>query len=198
MARPGTRRLRPEAGRPERHRHRRDRHHPGRRPWRGTVELRFGPAPASGGRTVAWTWVAAAGAAALLLALAVSWYVARRLSVPLLAVTRAARAFTGGDQAVRARLRAPGELANAVDAMADQVVHAEQVRRQLSADIAHELRTPLAALQAGLEELRDGLAEPDPARLASLHDQSLRLGRVTSLLPDSHPIRTYPGAYTRT
>lgn len=147
----------------------------------GTVELLFGPAPASGGRTVAWEWVAAAGAAALLLALAVSWFVARRLSVPLVAVTRAARAFAGGDRVVRARLRAPGELgelATAVDAMADQVVHAEQVRRQLSADVAHELRTPLAALQAGLEELRDGLAEPDPARLAGLHDQSLRLGRV--------------------
>ncbi|ROO63306.1 two-component system sensor histidine kinase BaeS [Micromonospora sp. Llam0] len=153
----------------------------------GTVELLFGRAPETGGRAVAWQWVAAAGAAALLLALAVSWYVARRLSVPLVAVTRAARAFAGGDRAVRARLRAPGELgelASAVDAMADQVTQAEQVRRQLSADVAHELRTPLTSLQAGLEELRDGLAEPDPARLARLHDQSLRLGRVVEDLAE--------------
>jgi two-component system, OmpR family, sensor histidine kinase BaeS len=153
----------------------------------GTVELRFGSTPASGGRTVAWQLVAAAGAAAILLALAMSWYVARRLSVPLVAVTRAARAFASGDRAVRTRLRAPGELgelASAVDAMADQVTHAEQLRRQLSADVAHELRTPLASLQAGLEELRDGLAEPDPARLASLHDQSLRLGRVVEDLAE--------------
>jgi two-component system sensor histidine kinase BaeS len=62
--------------------------------------------------------------------------------------------------------------------MADQVVRAEQTRRRLAADVAHELRTPLAALQAGLEELRDGLADPRPARLAALHDQALRLGRV--------------------
>ena len=147
----------------------------------GTVELRFGPAPASGGRTVAWEWIAAAGIAALLLALTVSWYVARRLSAPLVAVTRAARTFAGGDRTVRVGMRAPGELgelASAVDAMADQVVQAEQVRRQLSADVAHELRTPLASMQAGLEELRDGLAAPDPGRLAGLHDQSLRLGRV--------------------
>jgi len=153
----------------------------------GTVELLFGRAPATGGRAVAWQWVVAAGVAALLLALAVSWYVASRLSVPLVAVTRAARAFAGGDRAVRARLRAPGELgelASAVDAMADQVTQAEQTRRQLSADVAHELRTPLASLQAGLEELRDGLAEPDPARLASLHDQSLRLGRVVEDLAE--------------
>ncbi|WFE26002.1 HAMP domain-containing sensor histidine kinase [Solwaraspora sp. WMMD791] len=153
----------------------------------GTVELRFGHTSVAGGRAVAWQWVAVAAAAALLLALAVSWYVARRLSVPLVAVTRAARAFARGDRAVRARLRAPGEfgeLASAVDAMADQVTQAEQLRRQLSADVAHELRTPLACLQAGLEELRDGLAEPDPVRLASLHDQSLRLGRVVEDLAE--------------
>jgi two-component system, OmpR family, sensor histidine kinase BaeS len=57
------------------------------------------------------------------------------------------------------------------------VVRADQVRRSLAADVAHELRTPLAALQAGLEELRDGLREADTERLAALHDQILRLGR---------------------
>jgi len=54
----------------------------------------------------------------------------------------------------------------------------ERDRRNLTADVVHELRTPLAALQAGLEELRDGLVEPSPQGLAGLHDQSLRLGRV--------------------
>ncbi len=147
----------------------------------GTVTLVFGPALATGGRTVAWQWVAAGAGLVLVLALAVSGFVARWLAAPLVAVTRAARAFTAGDRTVRVGLRGPGELgelAAAVDAMADEVVQAQRVRRQLSADVAHELRTPLAALQAGLEELRDGLGEPDPARLAALHDQSLRLGRV--------------------
>jgi two-component system sensor histidine kinase BaeS len=68
--------------------------------------------------------------------------------------------------------------------MADEVVRAETVRRRLAADVAHELRTPLAALQAGLEELRDGLREPDAQRLGALHDQTLRLGRVVSDLAD--------------
>jgi two-component system sensor histidine kinase BaeS len=66
----------------------------------------------------------------------------------------------------------------AFDAMADEVAATEAARRRQAADLAHELRTPLAGLQAGLEELRDGLDEPDPARLAGLHDQALRLGRV--------------------
>ena len=64
------------------------------------------------------------------------------------------------------------------------MVRGETIRRQLAADVAHELRTPLAALQAGLEELRDGFAEPDTARLASLHDQALRLGRVVGDLAE--------------
>jgi two-component system sensor histidine kinase BaeS len=64
--------------------------------------------------------------------------------------------------------------------MADSRSHLEELRRNLVNDVAHELRTPLAALQAGLEEVRDGLVEPDPATLAGLHDQSLRLGRIVA------------------
>ncbi|GAA4474787.1 HAMP domain-containing sensor histidine kinase [Phytohabitans houttuyneae] len=146
----------------------------------GTVQLSFAAA-GTAGRTVAWWWVAGAAAGALLVAVAVSWYVSRRLTAPLVRLAGSARAFAGGDRTARAGIRAPGELgelARAFDGMADQVVHAEQTRRRLAADVAHELRTPLGALQAGLEELRDGLSEPDPARLASLHDQALRLGRV--------------------
>jgi two-component system sensor histidine kinase BaeS len=77
-----------------------------------------------------------------------------------------------------------GELALAFDSMADTVARSERDRRNLTADVAHELRTPLAALQAGLEELRDGLVEPTPEGLAGLHDQSLRLGRVVSDLAE--------------
>ncbi|GAA3452417.1 HAMP domain-containing sensor histidine kinase [Dactylosporangium matsuzakiense] len=153
----------------------------------GTVNLIFATAPTTDGRSVAWQWVAAAGTVALLVAFAVGGYVVWRLNAPLVVMIRAARAFTGGDRTARAHLDAVGELGelgDAVDAMADQVVHTEQVRRQHAADIAHELRTPLAALQAGLEELRDGLQPADPARLAGLHDQSLRLGRVVEDLAE--------------
>jgi two-component system sensor histidine kinase BaeS len=116
-----------------------------------------------------------------MIALAVSWYVSRRLTKPLAAFAGTARAFAAGDRAARVGIRPPGELgevAVAFDTMADEVATAEAVRRRQAADIAHELRNPLAALQAGLEELRDGLGEPDPARLAGLHDQTLRLARV--------------------
>ncbi|MEU6538490.1 HAMP domain-containing sensor histidine kinase [Streptomyces sp. NPDC047000] len=147
----------------------------------GSVLLRFPAGAGTTGRSVAWGWVTAAAVGAVALALAVSWFVTRRLTAPVVRVAASARALAAGDRAARAGIDAPGELgelARAFDAMADDVTHAEQARHRLAADIAHELRTPLAALQAGLEELRDGYAEPAPERLAALHDQALRLGRV--------------------
>ena len=102
-------------------------------------------------------------------------------------MTSATRAFTAGDRQARVEVQGPGELgelARAFDSMADTVASSERDRRNLTADVAHELRTPLAALQAGLEELRDGLVEPTPEGLAGLHDQSLRLGRLVSDLAE--------------
>jgi signal transduction histidine kinase len=152
----------------------------------GTVRLAF-PAGVARGRAVAWSWVFGAALVALAAALVVSGYVSRRLTRPLVALAAAARRFAAGDRGVRAGVRAPGELgelAAAFDTMADEVARAETVRRRLAADVAHELRTPLASLQAGLDELRDGLREPDPQRLAALHGQTLRLGRVVADLAD--------------
>ncbi|MEV0164000.1 sensor histidine kinase [Nonomuraea fuscirosea] len=153
----------------------------------GTVQLRFGTPADSGARDVAWGWIAAAALLALALTLAASLWVTRRLTGPIGAVTHAARAFAAGRRDARARVRASGELgelAQAFDDMAEEVTRADRARRRLAADVAHELRTPLTALQAGLEEVRDGLAEPDPARLAVLHDQALRLGRIVGDLAE--------------
>lgn len=152
----------------------------------GSVRLAF-TTTATAGRAVAWSWVLGAAAVALLAALAAAGYVTRRLTRPLQALTGAARRFAAGEPGARAATGGPGELgelAAAFDTMADDVVRADQIRRSLAADVAHELRTPLAALQAGLEELRDGLREPDTERLAALHDQTLRLGRVVQDLAD--------------
>ncbi|MFJ9633955.1 ATP-binding protein [Streptomyces sp. NPDC101175] len=147
----------------------------------GSVHLVFSAGSGSAGLSVAWGWVAGAAVGAVALALAVSWFVTRRLSAPVVRVAATARALAAGDRSARTHIDAPGELgelAHAFDAMADNVSHAEQARHRLAADVAHELRTPLASLQAGLEELRDGYADASTERLASLHDQALRLGRI--------------------
>jgi len=153
----------------------------------GTVKLVFETGGGNQARDVAWWWIAVAAVVALLVALLASWVVTRLLTRPIAAMTSATRAFTAGDRQARAEVHGPGELgelARAFDSMADTVARSERDRRNLTADVAHELRTPLAALQAGLEELRDGLVEPTPEGLAGLHDQSLRLGRLVSDLAE--------------
>jgi two-component system sensor histidine kinase BaeS len=151
-----------------------------------TVRLGFGGSGAAAAQRVAWTQILVAALVAVTIAVLVAWFVTRRLTRPLVSLAGAARSFAAGDRTARATasdLAAPGEigdLARAFDAAADDVARAEAARRDMAADLAHELRTPLAALQAGLEELRDGLVEPEETRLAALHEQSKRLGRVVS------------------
>jgi len=135
-----------------------------------------------------------AAAAALGLALASGVAAARALTRPVLALTAATRSFARGDRSARPAVRGPGELgelADAFDEAATATAAAETARRQLAADVAHELRTPLAALIAGLEELRDGLAPAEPEALARLHDQSLRLGRVVGDLAELSSARLH-------
>jgi two-component system sensor histidine kinase BaeS len=97
----------------------------------------------------------------------------------IIAVTRAMgrgeRTARVGDMAAPSELR---ELATAFDQLADTRDRQDQLRRDLVADVAHELRTPVAVLQAGHEALLDGITEPTPDQLASLHDEVLRLARM--------------------
>lgn len=147
----------------------------------GVVGLVFETDAATTARDVAWRWIGVAAAGALLLALLVGLLVTRRIAQPLMAVADTALAFSAGDREARTGVSGPGEIgavARSVDEMADTVARSESSQRRLASNVAHELRTPLAALQVGLEELRDGLVEPDPELLTGLHDQSLRLGRI--------------------
>jgi two-component system sensor histidine kinase BaeS len=149
----------------------------------GSVRLRFAASSTPAGRPVAWSWVFAAALAALVAAATAAWVISRWLSRPLVELTATARAFGAGSRDARPRLTGPGELgelAAAFSEAATAVQTSDNARRRMAADVAHELRTPLAALQAGLEELRDGLAPPDTAALARLHDQSLRLSRIVA------------------
>ncbi|MEZ5102108.1 MAG: HAMP domain-containing sensor histidine kinase [Thermoleophilia bacterium] len=129
------------------------------------------------GRTVLWGSLLAVAVAALIGLGATAWI--RR---PLRRLTATAGAMAGGDRSARTGL-APqpgelGELARAFDRMAERIQREDELRRTLVADVAHELRTPLAIAQGELEALLDGVEEPTPDRLGSLHEELLRLGRL--------------------
>jgi two-component system, OmpR family, sensor histidine kinase BaeS len=123
----------------------------------------------------------AAGAAALV-ALVTAYAIARRLAQPVDHIISVTRARGAGQRTARVgAIRAPSELAelaSAFDQAAERLERNEQLRRDLIADVAHELRTPVAILQAGHEALLDGVVEPTPSELASLRDEVVRLGRM--------------------
>ena len=147
----------------------------------GSVSVAFPTMGDRPGRPVAWAWIMVAALAALAAAVAAGWLVVRQLTRPVAALTEAAHSFAAGERDTVVRERGIGELGTLADAFEQAVAavrRAEAGRSQMAADVAHELRTPLAALQAGLEELRDGLAPADAAALARLHDQALRVGRI--------------------
>src|SRR6516164_3196626 len=134
----------------------------------GRVVARFPDSGLAGAdqalRTALWRAIAGAAGLAALLALITGLVVARRITRPVERLITVTRAMGRGDRTARVGpIAAPGEigeLATAFDLMANTLDRQEQLRRDLVADVAHELRTPIAVLQAGHEALLDGVTEP--------------------------------------
>lgn len=125
--------------------------------------------------------------AALPLAAVLSLGLSRRILRPVEALTRAARRMEKGDLSQRVPAGSKdeiGQLAHAFNSMADGLARVEQLRRHMVSDIAHELRTPLANLQGYLEAAQDGVVQPGPEWVASLHEEALLLSRLVDDLQD--------------
>jgi signal transduction histidine kinase len=130
------------------------------------------------------TWhsrLIAAGIAALI-ALVVSLVVARAITRPLEQVVAAVRARGAGRRFVRIdRVRGVGvlrELLESFNQASRALDEHDRLQRNLVADVAHELRTPVAVLQASHEAMIDGVTEPTPENLESLREEVLRLARM--------------------
>lgn len=124
-------------------------------------------------RSLLWAG-GAAGAAGLLLVSLTS----RRMLRSVGTLTSAARRMGRGDlsQRVPAKGRDEiGELARTFNAMAEGLESAQRQRRNMVADAAHELRTPLSNIRGYVEAVRDGVLEPDPETLGTIHQQVLYL-----------------------
>jgi two-component system sensor histidine kinase BaeS len=140
---------------------------------------RFDMSPANKARIV--------GAAGLVLAVtvAVTAVVATRLVRPLRALTLAAQQPPEVHARASVRTRdETGLLAEAFNDLTERRERLEEQRKAMVSDIAHELRSPLTNIRGWLEVTRDGVVDPDPALLSSLHEEALVLQRIIDDLQD--------------
>ena len=134
------------------------------------------------GRFLIWGACVAIAAALLL-----TFFMSRRISAPIRALTVTAKKLGQGDFSQRVQVKDKsevGELAQTFDSMASDLERAEQLRRNLTADIAHELRTPLSNIQGYLEAVQDGVIKPDAATIHSLHEEAALLSRLVDDLQE--------------
>ncbi len=118
-----------------------------------------------------------------LIAVVAGIVLARRATRPVTELAAAARGLAAGERTRRADVTSEdefGQLALAFNRMADTVEREDQVRRSFTSDVAHELRTPLAVLRTQIEAVQDGVSQPTASVLASLHEETVRLGRLVS------------------
>lgn len=124
---------------------------------------------------------------AVLVAMAVALALAAYLNRPLRRLETAAGQIADGDLSHRLDVRGPAEVAAIGDAfnqMADSLEEAEELRRRLVADVAHELRNPIAAARLQAEGMVEGILPADTARLESLVEDLRHLSRLVDDLQE--------------
>ena len=134
------------------------------------------------GRFLLW-----GGLLAVAIALIITFFMSRRILAPVKALTLTARRLGKGDFSQRIEFKDKGEvgeLAHAFNSMADDLERAEELRRNMVADVAHELRTPLSNIQGYLEAISDGVVTPDVATLHALFEEVTLLSRLVNDLQE--------------
>ena len=118
---------------------------------------------------------------ALIAALLITLFLSKRLSAPIHALTVATGRIGAGDFTAKVNSAGSDEVAELVtnfNSMATELSQAEERRRNLIADVAHELRTPVGDIRAYLEAIHDGLMEPNKSNLDSIYEDITLLSRL--------------------
>lgn len=122
------------------------------------------------------------------IALALGTVLTRLMIRPLQELTLATQQIAGGNLQHQVRVHSRDEigiLATHFNRMSADLARANQLRQQMTADIAHDLRTPLTVISGYLESLRDEVLKPTPARFATLYDETQIL---LQLVDDLHTL----------
>ncbi len=121
------------------------------------------------------------------IALIITFVFSQRFTSPLRALTATARRLGKGDFSQRVNINSRdevGELAQTFNSMATDLERTEKLRRNMVADVAHELRTPLSNVAGYLEAIRDEVVKPDTATIASLSEEVDLLARLVDDLQE--------------
>ena len=123
--------------------------------------------------------LAALGATAVSLTLGI--ILARSLTRPIQEITQATQAVAQGDLTQQVPVRSDdelGKLATSFNQMSTDLAHSRDLRRQMTADIAHDLRTPLSLILGHAEALSEGVLPPTPETFGIIYDEAQRLNRL--------------------
>ncbi len=122
------------------------------------------------------------GVFSLFFAFVLGRYMANRLSSPISKVIAAARSISKGYYSERitqkSNMSEINELTSTINNLAESLEKQEELRKRLTGDVAHELRTPLATLQSHIEAMIDGIWEADKERLISCHEEITRISKM--------------------
>ncbi|KNY28079.1 sensor histidine kinase [Pseudobacteroides cellulosolvens] len=118
----------------------------------------------------------------MLFSLVLGSIIARRLSSPISRVIRSAQSIAKGyfsDRVLeRSNTKEICQLTSTINNLAGTLEKQEVLRKRIGADVAHELRTPLATLQSHMEAMIDGIWKPDAERLKSCHEEIIRINKM--------------------
>ena len=121
------------------------------------------------------------GSFAFVLSIFAAWVLARQLLLPIRRIGTGVKALAAGKYNTRIKANGRdelGQLSQHFNSLAQTLQQNESARRQWIADISHELRTPLSVLRGELEALQDGVRDPTPERVQSLHGEVLSLTKL--------------------
>lgn len=124
----------------------------------------------------------AVGAVSIAIAAFLGVLVAKRITDPISGVISATKKISEGDYSVKVDMdlkeQETYELAESINSMVGTLKEQEYLRKQLTADIAHELRTPVTNISSYVEMMMDDVMEPTPERLRSCYDELMRLSGI--------------------
>ncbi|TXT16407.1 MAG: integral membrane sensor signal transduction histidine kinase [Erysipelotrichaceae bacterium] len=122
------------------------------------------------------------GAISLLVSIILGSLIAKRISSPILKTINATSQISQGDYKIRIKDRSNlsevDNLIESVNQLASSLDKQDNLKKQLTSDVAHELRTPLTTLRITIEAMLDGIIEPSPERLKSSYEEVLRITNI--------------------